>query len=296
MDKIINLSYILTTKNRLPFLKIALQKLLDNLQPDEEVVVVDAQSTDGTQAYLAQLFEAGKIHQYLSEPDRNQAHGWNKAMLMAKGILIKKIIDDDVFCYSAIQQCKAYMLQNPQVDVVIANDMSSLLNNHQTIHQHTRLNEFQKWRSGQVPSFTFGDVHMLIRQSALTYTGLYSTTFTMMDWEFSLRMSYLKTNIAYYTGYNALTVAHPQSVTSQVNQQRLAEEGKLGAMLYQYHGDNSAISHWSKIKVFIGNIVFKKRLAGKLGKAVTEDITLIYQHYYQHLQHINNAGNFIFIN
>ncbi|MFD2145599.1 glycosyltransferase [Mucilaginibacter antarcticus] len=258
MDKVINLSYIITTRNRLPFLTITLQKLMNQLQPDEEIVVVDAQSTDGTQQYLEQLLYDGKIHQYLSEPDLNQAHGWNKAMLMAKGLLIKKIIDDDVFCYSAIGQCKTYMLQNPQVDVVISNDMSSFLSNHNVIEQNTRLPQFKQWQNGAVPSFTFGDVHMLIRRSALAYTGLYNTGFTMIDWEFALRLSYKKANIAYYTGYNALNVGHPQTVTAQVNKQLLLNEGKLGARLYNYAGDNSEMGYWSAIKVFIGNLIFKK--------------------------------------
>src|SRR5476651_636037 len=105
----IQLSYILSTKNRLPFLRITLSKLISIINIDEEIVVVDASSTDGTKEYLQELFEVGKIHQFISEPDRNQAHGWNKAMLMAKGIIIKKIIDDDVFCYDAIRRCKDHL-------------------------------------------------------------------------------------------------------------------------------------------------------------------------------------------
>ncbi|WP_295676193.1 glycosyltransferase, partial [uncultured Mucilaginibacter sp.] len=92
-----DISYIIATRNRLPLLKITLQKLIGELQPNEEIVVVDANSNDGAKEYLQKLFDEGKIHQFVSEPDRNQAHGWNKAILMAKGTLIKKIIDDDVF-------------------------------------------------------------------------------------------------------------------------------------------------------------------------------------------------------
>ena len=87
-----DLSFIIATCNRLSFLKITLQKLIDELQPDEEIVVVDGNSTDGSKEYLQQLFNEGKIHQFISEPDKNQAHAWNKAMLMAQGIVIKKII------------------------------------------------------------------------------------------------------------------------------------------------------------------------------------------------------------
>jgi glycosyltransferase involved in cell wall biosynthesis len=215
----IELSYIIATYNRLSFLKITLEKLMANLQPDEEIVVVDGNSTDGTKEYLQQLFEKGKIHQFISEPDMNQAHAWNKAMLMAKGTLIKKIIDDDVFDYQSIRKCKDHMLQHPLVDVVLSNDVSSLFNDHQTIHTDTRIPEFEKWCKGLLPSFSFGDVHMLIRRSSLSYIGLYNTAYVMMDWEYSLRISYLKANIVYYTGYNALSVAHPQTITSSANKQ-----------------------------------------------------------------------------
>ena len=89
-----SISYLISTRNRLPHLKITLAKLIAELQPDEEVVVVDGNSTDGAKEYLQQLFEQGKIHQFVSESDRNQAHGWNKAMLMANGTIIKKIIEN----------------------------------------------------------------------------------------------------------------------------------------------------------------------------------------------------------
>jgi len=165
-----DLSFIIATCNRLSFLKITLQKLIDELQPDEEIVVVDGNSTDGSKEYLQQLFNEGKIHQFISEPDKNQAHAWNKAMLMAKGAIIKKIIDDDVFCYKAIRECKSYMLLNPGVDVMISNDLESNLYNYKSIQKLSRLSQFKKWNKGITPSFTFGDVHMLVRKSTLACT------------------------------------------------------------------------------------------------------------------------------
>src|SRR5258707_2805983 len=106
------LSFIISTKNRLTFLKILFAHLLPVLKPDEEIVVVDSKSTDGSAEYLQDLFSSKKIHQFTSEPDKNQAHGWNKALLMAKGTIIKKLIDDDVHNISAIRECRDFMLQN----------------------------------------------------------------------------------------------------------------------------------------------------------------------------------------
>ena len=119
-----NISYIISTKNRLPFLKITLGNLLSQKLPNEEIVIVDGNSNDGTQTYLKDLLEKGEIHQFISEPDQSQSHGWNKAMLLAKGIVIKKIIDDDIFDYNSIRICARYMLANPNVEIVIANDLN----------------------------------------------------------------------------------------------------------------------------------------------------------------------------
>ncbi len=288
------LSYLVVTRNRLPFLKITLEKLINELQPDEEIVAVDGNSADGSKEYLQQLFEEGKIHQFISEPDHNQAHGWNKAMLMAKGILIKKIIDDDVFCYSAIRECKNFMLLNPLVDVVISNDLSSTLNTHKNIRKLSRLHEFEKWKRGLVPSFTFGDVHLLIRRSSLSYIGLYNTAYVMMDWEYSLRISYLKSNIVYYTGYNALSVAHHQTVSSLKNNKLINEQGKKGGIFYEYAGDGAGVTYWSKLKIFIGNRIYGQKQSSDKNNN-EEDVRLIYDYYYNYLSELNKSGSFIFL-
>jgi len=290
-----DLSYIIATYNRLPFLKITLQKLIEALQPDEEIVVVDGNSTDGSKEYLQQLFNEGKIHQFISEPDKNQAHAWNKAMLMANGVIIKKVIDDDVFCYKAIRECKSYMLLNPAVDVVISNDLSSNLHNYKSIKKLSRLPQFENWNSGLAPSFTFGDVHMLIRKSSLAYIGLYNIAFIMMDWEYSLRISYLKANITYYTGYNALSVAHPQTVSSLKNNKITDEQGKRGNIFYEYAGDQADINLWSKIKIFIGKKFYPAKLANdEKNKAPVEDINAVYNYLYQYIRELNDTETSFF--
>ena len=291
-----HLSYIIATFNRLPFLKLTLTKLIGELQPGEEIVVVDGNSTDGSKAYLQQLFDEGKIHQFVSEPDKNQAHAWNKAILMAKGEIIKKIIDDDVFCYPAIRQCRDFMLKHPDVDAVISNDLSSSADNHLHIEKLTRLPQFEKWKNGMVPSFTFGDVHLLIRKSSLALVGLYNTTFIMMDWEYSLRISYSKANIAYFTGYNALSVAHLQTVSSSKNNQLIAEQGKRGSIFYEYEGDSSGISTWSKLKIAAGKRLKRGAVVKETASAFTaENIDVIYGYYYNCLTDLNNSQEFTFL-
>src|SRR5215813_13826275 len=117
----ITLSYVLTTRNKLPLLQCVLDRLFEQIKQDEEIVVVDGASTDGTRPFLEGLYAAGRIHQWISEPDCGEAHGYNKGVLLARGELIKLISDDDAFYWPGIQACKAFMLAHPEVDLLAAN-------------------------------------------------------------------------------------------------------------------------------------------------------------------------------
>lgn len=293
MSVTFNISYILSTYNRLPFLKLTLNRLIENLKPQEEIVIVDANSIDGSRAYLQQLLQDGKIHQYISEPDKNQAHGWNKAMLMAKGSIVKKIIDDDVFDLRAIRICADFMMRNPMVDVVISNDLACRLSNYKMIEQHSRIKQYKEWTAGLKRSFTFGDVHMLIRRSSLAYIGIYNTDFIMMDWEYSLRISFLKAFIVYYTGYNALSVFHEDSVSAKTNQALIDIQSKKACFAYNYDGDRSKISLWSKVKIGVGKLIFSQRKASVLDSNTPKKEA--YSYLYSYLDKLNNDGQYVFL-
>jgi glycosyltransferase involved in cell wall biosynthesis len=296
----VTLSYIIATRNRLPFLKITLEKLINELQPDEEIVVVDGNSSDGAKEYLEQLAEQGKIHQFISEPDRNQAHGWNKALLMAKGIVIKKIIDDDVYAYSSIRKCLHFMLNNPEVDICISHGLTANFVSPQNVNFVSRLKYYEDWKAGKATCFTFNDVYMLIRKSSLSFLGLFDTQFAMMDWEYSLRCSYLKANIAYYTGYNSMSVGTPGNITSSTNSAQLKREGQIGKKKYGYKGDRSDISFYSELKIAIGKTINYKSERSQTDSNYPDtlqlkDLDVIYAHLYKTLEDYNEGDNFTFI-
>jgi len=294
-----SLSYIIATRNRLPFLKITLEKILAEIQADEEIVVVDGDSTDGSKEYLQQLYLEQKIHQYISEPDHNQAHGWNKGMLMAKGIIIKKLIDDDVHHIDSIRKCRDFMLANPQIDVCISNHLQSHLTQPGQISITGRLPNYHDWRAGKVRSFTFSDVTLLLRKASVSYLGLYDTQFKMMDWEYALRISYLKANIAYYTGYNSLSVSTPGNITSGASAELLKYEGSIGMVKYDYAGDQADISRFSRLKVWLGKtwdrIKIKQTQAQTINIPEEAKLQKIYAAYYQTLDEYNRSGSFHFI-
>ena len=200
-----------------------------------------------------------KIHQYKSEPDRNQAEAWNKGLLMARGTIIKKIIDDDVHDFKAIRICCDFMLLHPEIDVCISDTLECALQSPEQITQASRLPWFLNWKAGKVPSFTFGDVYLLVRRSSLGFIGLYDTQFKMIDWEYSLRISFLCAKIAYYTGFNSLSVATPGNVTSTATKKQLQYEEAIGKLKYNYAGDGSDISFYSRIKIAVGTLLAKSK-------------------------------------
>lgn len=135
---------------------------------------------------------------------------------------------------------------------------------------------------------------MLIRRSALAYIGLYNTSFTMMDWEYALRISYLKANIAYYTGYNALSVSHAETVSALKSLKDINEQGKRAAIFYEYAGDGAEISTWSKVKISLGKILLKRK-SDFPKKSMNNDFRAIYQLLQNKLDAINQEqdGEFI---
>lgn len=293
------LSYIISTKNRLPFLKILFGRLLPQTLPGEEVVVVDAASTDGSRQYLEDLYAQGKIQQFISEPDQSQAHGWNKALMIARGTIIKKLIDDDVHCFNAIRKCSDFMLQNSAVDLCISNVLNGDLSDPSQISAATRLPQFEEWKSHRAKAFTFSDVSMLIRRSALSYIGLYDTQFRMIDWEYALRASYLGAGIAYYTGYNALAVHTPGNVTSGTDDVTRKREEDIGRIKYDYPGDGADISNYSKLKIWAGK-TYAKLAPGEKPQSTGKEppagsLEDIYLSYYRTLEGQDEAaaGKFI---
>src|SRR5438094_178863 len=89
----IRVSYLISTKNRAKYLAQTLHNVREFITPADELIVIDGASTDDTR----QVVEANKdiVTSFLSEPDRGEAHGFNKGILLSRGEFIKFVTDDD---------------------------------------------------------------------------------------------------------------------------------------------------------------------------------------------------------
>ncbi len=204
------LSYVLTTFNKLDYLKITLPLLIQACKADEEIVVVDGGSSDGSREYLENLFKENKIHALLSEKDKGEAHGINKALFLAKGDLIKIITDDDLYDFEAIQACKNYMQKNPQTDVLGFDGYSCKVVEKPKFEKTNFIEGFLHWKKDG-SAFLFCGLSLLIRKSSLTYLGLFNVNYKIIDMEYSLRITSMKSKIAFYTGNAFINIINPAS-------------------------------------------------------------------------------------
>lgn len=207
----ISLSYVLTTFNKINYIKATLPYLIANKKRDEEIIVVDGGSNDGTAEYLENLLQLKNIDQFITEKDYGEAHGTNKGFLMSKGELIKIITDDDIYHFPGITKCKEFMLANPEIDI-LASDGSSLniTGKHPEYKNSNFIKGFYEWKKNKKP-FLFCGLSILVRKKSLSYLGLFNPRFKIVDMEYSIRITNLKIKIAFFEGLMFLNVVNPQS-------------------------------------------------------------------------------------
>lgn len=195
----INLTYILSTRNKLPYLKYTLPKLIENKDTDEEIIVIDGNSNDGTVEYLKSIFEKnnGEIDVLISESDFGEAHALNKGILLAKGTVIKFIADDDIFCYRAIRKAKYLMLSEKSIDITFGITYNVKFGQIESLEcQNEVEKKYLKYSNDYTP-FSFTGLSMMIRKTSFARTGLFSSSTIAPDTDFSLRVTSLRINIEY---------------------------------------------------------------------------------------------------
>lgn len=206
----IRLSYILTTFNKAEYLRITLPLLISARQADEEIVVVDGGSKDGSPEYLRDCLEKGLIQQFCSEPDKGEAHGLNKAILMAKGELVKIVTDDDLFDFELIKLCREYMLSHSDCEVLGFDGYSCRIGDYARFEKTAFIRGYRNWQE-QGSAFLFCGLSLLFRRQAIPYLGLFSCAYKIVDMEYTLRVSALQANIVFCDRPGFINMVNPDS-------------------------------------------------------------------------------------
>ena len=270
----IKLSYIITTRNKLLSLREVLSRLVKERRQDEEIIVVDGASKDGTVDYLRSLYDSGQIQQFISEPDQGEAHGYNKGLLMAQGELIKVITDDDAFYWPGIRSCKEFMLAHPEVDILGTDGANISLSCLETFIPENYIfsKHYKKWQKTS-KAFNFSGLGMMIRRKSLSLLGLFNAAFVWVDYEYSVRITAEGFgNLAWYTGPIWVRILNPSSNVITQNQRINLDRRKLNQF---YIGDGHYKNEMKKYSRLAKNYMVKfKRFPKRMVKIMARQLGL----------------------
>lgn len=213
----IRVSYVLTTRNRAPFLEKTLGNVREYKTLEDELIVIDAASTDDT----SQVVERHKdlVTLFRSEPDRGEAHGLNKGLLAARGRIIKTITDDDYFHPEAMAQAIALLEGSADIDAIMCGGESftvdakgdQVLDYYAELPPERRSANFQP---REPLDFFICGLGLFFRRALLPLVGIFDTTFHAVDVEWICRLACM-TNLQYFHVKLFRHVEHPQSGTRQ---------------------------------------------------------------------------------
>ncbi len=224
----IRLSYILVTLNKLAWTRHTFPRLLEHVEDDEELIVVDGGSTDGTREYLEEFVRQGRIHHFLSEWDRGEAHALNKGLLLARGQIIKGVTDDDAFDYGVIRQCRNFLLANEEFDFLgTPVPMASVFDD--AIDYDMNTIQVEPYLAGAAPVAAFNGLGLMVRRSSLSLIGLCHPGYIPVDFEFTLRATSLA-RLAWCTAAAAMSIGNAESHCTKHDQQVLAQVERLCAL------------------------------------------------------------------
>ena len=270
----IRLSYIYVTKNKLEFVNVSLPELIHNRGEDEEIIVVDGNSTDGAQGYLEGLKESGSIDILISDNDINESHAINKGIFVAKGDIIKLVSDDDIFFYDSIKECKNFMLENEEVEILFGSTYDVHYQNIESLRfLKSSFEDFMKYRELKFP-FAFCGLSLMFRKDVLSKFGLFSTLTFAPDTEFSLRVTKLKANITYFNNPLCIRVENPSSNFSFETAYKFEYEGAFILYSLKISSITSFVFFNLKFyfKALIRRLIFRKaRIAGKSDRVFKVD-------------------------
>lgn len=190
------ISFVLTTYNKYEYLKITLPYIIKQLLPDEELVIVDGNSSDKTVPFIQSQIAGIKNILFISESDKGESDGLNKAIALCKGKIIKNLTDDDGFSFYAVRKAADYMILQ-DCDIMGFDGFGLSLHEEEFNFTKTNFSKgFNEYKTNKQPFFFCG-LSYLIKRSAWPSLGLFSLDYRMVDLEYSFRISSGKSKIAW---------------------------------------------------------------------------------------------------
>lgn len=116
-EESIRVSYLITTWNRADYLERTLKNVREFIEPQDELIIIDGESTDRTKEVVGENRDIVTV--FISEKDCGEAHAFNKGLFRARGRLLKPITDDDYFYPEAMRKLVVFMDSHNDIDAIL---------------------------------------------------------------------------------------------------------------------------------------------------------------------------------
>lgn len=223
-------SIITVCYNRKETIEQSIKSVLDQDYSDIEYIIVDGNSSDGTQDIIKSY--SNKISKYISEPDKGMYDAINKGLDLATGDIVGLMHSDDVFYdKEVISKIVDAFKNNINSDAVYGNGIYVTNDNEQKIVRNRIGGEYnyKKLKSGWLPLHPT----VYIRKSIIDKYGNYDLNFKIAsDTEFLLRYLFkYKISVSYLNFY----IVKMRMGGLSTNYKRAFEVLKEDYKIYKFH-------------------------------------------------------------
>jgi glycosyltransferase involved in cell wall biosynthesis len=209
-------SIITPSYNQASYLEQTLVSVLQQDYPNIEYLVVDGDSTDGSQAIIKKY--ADQLTWWISEPDSGQAVAINKGIKRSKGKYLAWLNSDDYYLPETVKKAVSIFQKHPQIsllygDVLAVNAQGKQIN----------LLRYEQYSLQDLMCFKIiGQPSVFLRRSFLKKAGYLDPSFHfLLDHQLWLRMAILAP-ICYLP--ETLSAARFHSESKNINQASLFGE------------------------------------------------------------------------
>ena len=124
-------SFVFSTKDRLENIEKVLLTLKNFITESDELVVING----GNTCFLNKLNKYKFQHlKYIHEKDFSDVHAWNKGFLLAEGLIIRIICDDDEYHIKNHEHAFSLLQKNKDLDFIFCGGVKkNTLNNVQSL-------------------------------------------------------------------------------------------------------------------------------------------------------------------
>jgi glycosyltransferase involved in cell wall biosynthesis len=113
------ISIVTLSFNQGPYLREAIESILQQGYPELEYIIVDPGSTDGSRELIQSY--ARHFSHIIFEPDRGAADGLNKGFARATGEVFGFLNADDLLMPGSLSRVNQFFTRNPHCDVAFGN-------------------------------------------------------------------------------------------------------------------------------------------------------------------------------